>query len=251
MSNRNIQKIALVTGGSRGIGRSISISLSKAGVFVALTYKTNKALADEVAKYITANGGTAISLHMQIEDRRSVREALQILKMNFGQVNILINNAAVAQEKPFETITDKDWDHLMSVNLKGPFICCQEVVPEMVKEGWGRIINITSVGGQWGGTNQVHYAASKAALISLTRSLARLYSKNGITSNAVSPGLVDTDMIANEIKTAAGQEKLRNIPIGRIATAEEIAQVVVFLASDDAAYITGQTINVNGGMYFG
>ena len=169
----------------------------------------------------------------------------------FGKINILINNAAIAQEKPFETITDEDWDNMMAINLRGPFILCQEVIPDMIEQGWGRIINICSVGGQLGGINQVHYAAAKAGLINLTKSLARIYSKNGITSNAVSPGLVDTDMAAQELTTPAGKEKVRNIPIGRIATAEEIANVVVFLASEKASYITGQTINVNGGMYFG
>ena len=121
----------------------------------------------------------------------------------------------------------------------------------MVKQGWGRIINIASIGGQWGGFNQVHYAAAKAGLISLTRSMAKIYSKYGITTNAVSPGLVGTDMVQRELNTEAGQEKVRNIPVRRIATPEEVTNVVVFLASEGASYITGQTINVNGGMYFG
>ena len=121
----------------------------------------------------------------------------------------------------------------------------------MLKRGWGRIINITSIGGQWGGFNQVHYAAAKAGLINLTRSLSRIYSGQGITTNAVAPGLVHTEMSARELESEAGKEKVRSIPIGRIATIEEVAQVVVFLASDAASYITGQTINVNGGMYFG
>ena len=121
----------------------------------------------------------------------------------------------------------------------------------MKEKGWGRIINISSIGGQWGGFNQVHYAAAKAGLISLTMSLARIYSKYGITSNAVAPGLVATDMSSAELETDAGREKVRNIPMGRIATVEEVAWVVVFLAGEDSSYITGQTINVNGGMYFG
>jgi NAD(P)-dependent dehydrogenase (short-subunit alcohol dehydrogenase family) len=140
---------------------------------------------------------------------------------------------------------------VLASNLRGPFACCQEVLPDMLERGWGRIINISSVGGQWGGTNQVHYACAKAGLNNLTRSLAKLYSARGVTTNTVSPGLVATGMIATELQTEAGREKVRNIPIGRIATPDEVAHVVAFLASDEASYITGQTVGVNGGMYLG
>jgi len=244
-------KVAMVTGGSRGIGRGIAIELADSGSDVALTYHTNEGLAQEIVETITAHGGNAIAIQMTVEDRTSVKRAMTEVRESLGDINILVNNAAIAQEKPFDTITDVDWDNMLSVNLRGPFICCQEVLPDMLKRGWGRIINITSIGGQWGGFNQVHYAAAKAGLISLTRSLARIYSKQKITANAVAPGLVLTDMSAREVDSEAGQEKVRNIPIGRMATVEEVAQVVVFLASEAASYITGQTINVNGGMYFG
>jgi acetoacetyl-CoA reductase/3-oxoacyl-[acyl-carrier protein] reductase len=140
---------------------------------------------------------------------------------------------------------------MMAVNLRGPFICVQECLPDMIECGWGRIINITSIGGQWGGFNQVHYAASKAGLINLTRSLAKLYSGSGVTTNAVAIGLVQTDMSAAELATEAGQEKVKAIPRGRLGTLQDIADTVAFLASDQADYITGQTINLNGGMYFG
>lgn len=244
-------KTALVTGGSRGIGKSISLALAKAGANVALTYNTNKNLAHEVEKSIIESNGKAIAVQMSVEDRSNVNKTINQIKNSLGSIDILINNAAIAQEKSFDKITDTDWDSMLAVNLRGPFICCQEVLPEMVKKGWGRIINITSIGGQWGGFNQVHYASSKAGLISLTRSLAKIYSCHGITANAVSPGLVETDMSSREIKSKSGSEKIRHIPIGRIATLEEIAQVVTFLSSDKASYITGQTTNVNGGMYFG
>jgi len=244
-------KVALVTGGSRGIGRFIAIACAKAGARVALTYNVNANLADEVVDAIRALGSKAVRIQASVEDRSSVRRAMSDAKSELGPVDILVNNAATAQEKPFHTITDADWNQMLAVNLSGPFICCQEVLPDMLKQNWGRIINISSIGGQWGGFNQVHYAASKAALISLTRSLARIYSGQGITTNAVAPGLVSTEMSAAEIDSAAGREKLRNIPIGRIATGEEVANVVVFLASEAASYITGQTMNVNGGMYFG
>lgn len=155
------------------------------------------------------------------------------------------------KKKPFEQVNDKYWDNMMAINLRGPYIFCQEVIPLMIKRDWGRIINIASIGGQWGGFNQVHYAAAKAGLINLTKSLARIYGKNGITVNSISPGLVDTDMIKNEIQTIGGMKKLEDIPLGRIAVSSEIAGIVTFLASNESGYITGQTISVNGGMYFG
>ena len=242
--------VALVTGGSRGIGRGIAIALAEAGANVALTYNVNQALAQQVVETITASGGQAIAIQMTVQDRTSVRRAIAETRNSLGPISILVNNAGIAQEKPFDTITDVDWDTMLAVNLRGPFTCCQEALLDMLKQEWGRIVNITSIGGQWGGFNQVHYAAAKAGLISLTRSLARIYSRQGITTNAVAPGLVATEMSAREVDSDAGQEKVRNIPMGRVATVEEVAQVVVFLASDAASYITGQTINVNGGMYF-
>lgn len=244
-------KTAFVTGGCRGIGRGISIALSRTGAAVALSYNTNKALAEEVVGEIAATGGRAIAVRMDVADRLSVKSAVEEIKDSLGPVGILVNNAAVAQEKPFDAIMDGDWDSMLAVNLRGPFACSQEVLGDMVEAGWGRIINIASIGGQWGGFNQVHYAAAKAGLISLTMSLARIYSFRGITTNAVAPGLVATDMAAPELDSPAGREKVRGIPMGRVATVEEVAAVVAFLASGAASYITGQTINANGGMYFG
>ena len=138
---------------------------------------------------------------------------------------------------------------MFQTNLIGPFLCCQAVLPHMMTQRWGRIINLASIGGQWGGTRQAHYAAAKAGIISLTRSLARLYAAEGITVNAVSPGIVDTEMVTQELRSDEGQAKVATIPLGRIAYVEEIAAVVAFLASDEASYITGQTVSVNGGMF--
>ena len=244
-------KIALVTGGSKGIGKGIAYALAEAGSNVVFTYHSNRDMAEKIIQNMLIKNKNIFTVHMETEKRNSVTKALSAIKDKWGSVDILINNAAISQEKPFEAITDSDWDKMLAVNLKGPFICAQEVLPQMVEKKWGRIINISSIGGQWGGFNQVHYAAAKAGLINLTRSLARIYSKNGITTNAIAPGLVNTDMASNEINSDSGLEKVKNIPIGRIATVEEVAQAVVFLASDEARYITGQTINVNGGMYFG
>ena len=244
-------RVALVTGGSRGIGRAIASTLALRGHAVALTYATHERDGREAADEIVRNGGRAMAVRLVAEDRASIAGAVDEVRQAFGAVSVLVNNAAIAQEKPFLDLTDGDWDRMLAVNLRGPFACAQEVLPDMLKQRWGRIISISSIGGQWGGMNQVHYACAKAGLNNLTRSLAKLYSPQGVLANTVAAGLVSTTMIANELETPAGKEKVRNIPVGRIATVDEIARVVAFLASDDAGYITGQTINANGGMYFG
>ena len=244
-------KIALVTGASRGIGRAIAVEFAREGAYaVVINYLRNDEAAFEVKKMVESYRVKALLVKADVSDRSSVRKMVKRTLEVFGKIDILVNNAALLQQKEFEKITDEEWDSVLNVNLKGPFMLIQEVVPQMVKNKWGRIINIASIGGQWGGNLAVHYAASKAALISLTLSIARIYSKYGITSNAVSPGLVITDMSRKEIESEIGKKKLSMIPIGRFAQPEEIAKVVAFLASDDAAYITGQTINVNGGMLF-
>jgi len=244
-------RVALVTGGSRGIGRAIATTLAERGHAVALTYVTSERQARDTAGEITRNGGKALAVRLVVEDRASIARAAADVRAALGPIGILVNNAAIAQEKPFQELTDADWDRMLAINLRGPFACAQEVLPGMLTAGWGRIVNISSVGGQWGGMLQVHYACAKAGLNNLTRSLAKLYSAHGVMTNTVAAGLVSTTMIANELETEAGKAKVRNIPVGRIATPEEIARVVAFLASDDASYITGQTINANGGMYFG
>jgi len=246
-----MNRVALVTGGSRGIGRAIATTLAQRGHAVALTYATREGDARAAADEITRNGGRALAVRLVAEDRASVARAVEEVRATLGAIAVLVNNAAIAQEKPFLELTDGDWDRMFAINLRGPFACAQEVLPDMLKSRWGRIVNISSVGGQWGGMLQVHYACAKAGLNNLTRSLAKLYSGQGVLTNTVAAGLVATTMIANELDTPAGKEKVRNIPTGRIATPAEIAATVAFLVSDDAGYITGQTINANGGMYFG
>ena len=245
------QRVALVTGAARGIGRGIAKALAAEGIAVAVGYHSAEDRARAVVAEIMTAGGRALPVTIRIEDRASVQAAVAAIRAGLGPIAILVNNAAIAQEKPFETITDEDWARMMAVNLQGPFICAQETLPDMLAAGWGRIVNIVSVGGQWGGLTQVHYAAAKAGLINFTRSLAKVYGGRGIVANAVSPGLVSTDMSANELTTEAGRQKVAQIPAGRTGSVDEVAAAVVFLASDQASYVLGQTLNVNGGQYFG
>lgn len=241
------KKLVLITGASRGIGKEIALSFLKEGYLVACGYKKYKTGISEIEKtYENAYG-----VQIDIRNRKSVQRALAVIEKKFKRtIDIAINNAGIADEKPFEKITDADWDMMLETNLRGSFIVSQEVLPSMVKKQWGRVVNISSIGGQWGGMNQVHYAAAKAGVINFTRSLAKLYSHCGITANAIAPGLIDTDMIKNEVKTKAGKEKIAQIPVGRVGTPREVAAAVIFLCSDDAAYITGHTMNINGGLLF-
>jgi len=238
-------KLALVTGAGSGIGRACALALLEVGYRVACGYNANRAGAQTLEDGFAG----ALAVRIDISSRASVKRAVAAAQKHFkADIAILVNNAALVQEKPFERLTDADWDRMQAVNLRGAFIVAQETLPGMLAKRWGRIINITSIGGQWGGMRQVHYAAAKAGLINLTHSLARLYSGSGITANAVAPGLVATGMIAKELKSRAGKQKAAQIPVGRIAEPEEIAAGVLYLASDGAAYVTGQTLNINGGM---
>lgn len=246
-----MKKVALVTGGSKGIGRAIAKSMASDRIHVALTYNSNKDLAISAINDIVDNGFEAISVKLDQRNQDHVKNAVSEVKDHFGPINIVVNNAGIAQEKPFETITVEDFDNMIMTNLRGPFLIVQEVIKGMKQENWGRIINISSIGGQWGGVNQVHYALAKAGLINFSKSLARMYGKYNITANTVAPGLVSTEMVQNELSTPEGMKKLESIPLGRIATTEEVSNVVNFLSSEKSSYITGQTINVNGGMYFG
>lgn len=245
--NNGTKKLALVTGASRGIGRAIARTLLEQGYMVACGYNQHQ----KDASALEEKYPNAFAVRIDIRNRASVKKAIARVHKHFGTtVDIVVNNAGIADEKPFEDITDADWDRMLETNLRGAFIVSQETLPAMRKKRWGRIVNIVSIGGQWGGMRQVHYAAAKAGLINFTHSLAKLYSQGGITSNAVSPGLVATDMIQNELRSKVGKQKAAQIPIGRLTAPEEVAALVAFLISDAAASITGQTININGGMLF-
>ncbi len=236
--------IVFISGASKGIGATMAQLFIEYGYGVICGY--NKTPIKE------QNSKNRFNIQVDISDRKSIQNAIKEGEKYFNKtIYIVVNNAAIAQEKLFLEISDDDWQRMLDINLQGAFRVTQEVLPNMIKKNWGRVINITSIGGQWGGFNQVHYAASKAALINFTQSIAKIYSKDGITSNAISIGLVATEMSSNELNAQAGKEKVKNIPAARLGTKEEIAKIALFLASDDSAYITGQTINANGGMYFG
>lgn len=243
-------RIALVTGGSRGIGRSIVEELLASGFQVAFTHqpRNHESLLDRDPN--PKCNPEALALEMSLESVPSISETVSQVKRRLGPIDVLINNAAIAQEKEFMTLSVEDWDRMLAINLRGPFVLSQQCVQGMVERGWGRIINISSIGGQWGGVNQVHYAASKAALINLTKSLARLYSSKGVLSNAVAVGLVQSDMTKRELESPQGIAKAQNIPCARVGDVRDVAKVVTFLSGEASSYVTGQTINVNGGMLF-
>ena len=243
-------RAALVTGSSRGIGRSIALELARGGANVVVTYLDRERAASGVVAEVRALGVRALAVPLDISSRESVRGAIAAARTEFGRVDILVNNAGILEQKPFATITDDDWDRMMAVNLRGAFACSQELLPEMKERGFGRIVNLASSGGQVGGTLAVHYATSKAGIIGLTRSLARLGAPE-VLVNCVAPGLIDSEMTAAEIATEAGRAKIRAIPIGRPGLVEEVARAVAYLASDAAGYVTGHTLNVNGGQYLG
>jgi NAD(P)-dependent dehydrogenase (short-subunit alcohol dehydrogenase family) len=236
-------KIAIITGGAQGFGLDIAKRFLKSGAKVII-WDIDE---DELKKAVKIVNNTNLSYNVvDVSNFKNVNESVDEIA-KFSNIDILINNAGIAQPKNFLDISDEDWSKMLSVNLQGAFRCSQEAIPGMIKNKWGRIINITSIGGQWGGVNQVHYASAKAGLIGLTMSLARIYSKSGITSNSISPGIIDTEMTSS-INQSEKESHIEHIPSGRFGIPSEVAEAVSFLASNNSAYITGQTINVNGGM---
>lgn len=243
-------KVAFVTGGSRGIGRAIAIKLAEAGACVAFSYNIQKEDAENTVQIIKNSGGQAMAMPLNVCDRGSIKAAFSSCEKTYGGIDILINNAGVNKPTDFDQVTEKDWDEILDVNLKGPFICCQEVLAFMRKRGGGSIVNIGSVSGQYGGPRTAHYAASKAGLISLGQVVARHAAKDNIRCNTLAAGLVESDMAASGMKSAAVAKASENILLGRFGTKDEVGDAAVFLASDSSSYLTAQTINVNGGLYF-
>lgn len=242
-------RIALVTGASQGIGRACALELARAGATVALAARNEAKLA-EAAGEIEAAGGKATAFALDIASEESIRNAAKAVLDRFGKVEILVNNAGITRDGLMLRMKRADWDEVLGTNLTGAFLLSQALLSAMLRNRWGRIINISSVVGRTGQAGQVNYAASKAGLIGLTRSMAREVASRGITVNAVAPGYIETPMTAvlDEKQRAA---MMATIPLGRAGTDAEIAQSVAFLASDAAAYITGQVLDVNGGMFMG
>jgi len=243
------QFLVVITGGTRGIGFALAKELASQGYALALWYQNRHADAENAKQLLSRFGARVLLQQVDVTDRLSVKQALLDLGRLPQEIYGLVNNAGILQQKPFYTLTDQEWDHMLAVNLKGAFICAQEILP-IIEEKGGSIVNIASSGGQLDGTLAVHYAASKAGIISLTKSLARLGAAKAVRINCVSPGLIETEMTREEIASVIGQAKINSqIPLQRVGRPEEIAATVAFLMSDSASYITGQTVNVNGGLY--
>jgi 3-oxoacyl-[acyl-carrier protein] reductase len=240
-------RVALVTGASQGIGRAIALELASVGVMVALAARNEARLA-EVKAEIETTGGKAESFALDVSSEDSIKTTAKEIVAKLGAVHILVNNAGVTRDGLVLRMKSTDWDDVLNTNLKGAFLVTQALLQPMMKARWGRVINITSVVGEMGQAGQANYAASKAGLIGLTKSLAREFASRGITVNAVAPGFIETDMthvLTDDQKNAM----LGAVPLARAGTVADIAAAVRFLASDGAGYITGHTLNVNGGLY--
>jgi len=240
-------QVALVTGASRGIGRAIAIELAKAGAKVMINYAGNHAAAQEVLTIIQNNGGQAAIVQADISDMAAVEAMVKQTVDTFGRIDILVNNAGITRDNLLARMKPEDWDAVINTNLKGVFNTTKVVAKQMMKQRYGRIINMASVVGIIGNAGQANYAAAKAGVIGFTKSLAKELAARGITVNAVAPGFIDTDMTA-VLPEQVKNQMLANIPLGRFGTPEDVAGAVLFLASDAAKYITGQTLNVDGGM---
>jgi len=246
----NLQgRIALVTGASQGIGRACAQALAQAGATVVLAARNEVKLAEAVAE-IEASGGQAAAFPLDVASEESIKAGAKAVLERFGKVEILVNNAGITRDGLMMAMKRADWDNVLGTNLTGAFLLTQAVLRPMLKNRWGRIVNISSVVGRTGQAGQVNYAASKAGLIGLTRSLAREVASRGITVNAVAPGYIETPMTA-VLDAQQRAAMMAQIPLGRAGTDAEIAQAVVFLASEAAGYITGHVLDVNGGMFMG
>ena len=242
--------IALVTGGSRGIGRAICLKLAAMGATVGINYVANPAAAQETLQRIDAIGGKGFIVQFDVADSAAAQNNIKEIIHTYGQIDILVNNAGITRDGLMARMKEEDWDSVLDTNLKGVFLCSKAVMRSMMKKRWGRIINVSSVVGFVGNSGQVNYCAAKAGLTGLTKSMARELAGRNITVNCVAPGYIITEMTKGLAEDV--QETLKaQIPLGVLGTPEDVAASVGFLASPDSNYITGQTLHVNGGMYMG
>src|SRR5579864_2314792 len=242
-------RVALVTGASQGIGRTCALRLAKDGATVAVAARNQDKLNELVAE-ITAAGGNAAAFALDVGDEEQVKATVKAILAQFGKIDILVNNAGITRDQLVMRMKRADWDAVLQTNLTSAYLCIQAVIPSMLKQRWGRIVNITSIFGQMGQAGQANYAASKAGLIGLTMAIAREVASRNITVNAVAPGFIETAMTA-ELPAELKQQALAMIPLGRVGSDADVAHAVNFLVSEEAAYITGHVLNVNGGILMG
>lgn len=238
-------KVAVVTGGSRGIGKAIAEKFAAEGASVAILYSSNLASAEAVVEEIRNAGGTAKAYQCHVENSDKVGKTIDEVVNDLGKIDILVNNAGITRDKLLMMMKEEDFDDVISVNLKGAYNTMRKVCPMLARQRWGRIINLSSIAGINGNAGQVNYSASKAGLIGMTKSAAREFAGRGITVNAIAPGFVETDMTE---KFASDENVMKRIPVGRMGKPDEIASLALFLASDAAAYITGEVIRIDGGL---
>jgi 3-oxoacyl-[acyl-carrier protein] reductase len=243
------RRVALVTGASQGIGRACALRLARAGASVALAARSQEKL-NEVVSEIAAAGGKAAAFPVDVSEEEQIKAAFKAVLAQFGKIDILVNNAGITRDQLVMRMKRADWDSVLNTNLTSAYLCTQQAISSMLKQRWGRIINITSIFGQMGQAGQANYAASKAGLIGLTMAIAREVGSRNITCNAVAPGFIETAMTSG-LGEDFRQNAVKMIPLGRVGAAEEVANAVAFLASEESSYITGQVLKVNGGMLMG